>query len=80
MNRLIIRRNSVAITILLFTLLFGLVHTLKPGMMYQPDGSLRGFGINQQSKTIFPVWLVTIVLSIFSYMAILVYLDWPRYW
>lgn len=79
MNRLLIRKNLVAVTIILFITLFSIIHFLKPGMMYDHDGSLRGFGINQQKKTILPVWLITIILAIASYMIVMVYLDWPRY-
>jgi polyferredoxin len=79
MNRLMIRRNVVAVTIILFFILFSIVNYIQPGMMYNPEGGIRGFGINQQSKTIFPIWLITIVLAIFSYVFVLIYLDLPKY-
>jgi len=68
--------NSIAITIYLF--LFGLLIFIKPHFLYNSDGSLRQFGVGKSKKTIIPVWLLAIILSILSYFFVLYYLASPK--
>jgi hypothetical protein len=42
---------------------------MKPVLIYQPDGSLRPFGIGYRKKSVTPLWLVVFLLAIFSYTA-----------
>ena len=41
-----------------------------PQLVFEEDGSIRQFGIGFRKKTIFPIWLFSIVLGILSYVAI----------
>jgi len=59
--------NHLIISILLFIILFGIIHVSKPSIMYNQDGSLRQFGIGYRKKTVVPLWLVVILLSIFTF-------------
>jgi len=68
--------NSIAITIYLF--IFGFLVFMKPNCLYNNDGSLRPFGIGTSRKTIIPVWLLAIVLSILSYFFVIYYLASPK--
>ena len=78
LNRYIIRKYIVSFTILLFVSLFSLVVYLQPSIFYKRDGTLREFGINQSNKTVIPIWLFVICISIVSYLAIMFYLIYPR--
>jgi hypothetical protein len=71
--RKIILSNKLNISILLFLVAFYLVHLLKPGFIYNKDGSFRQFGIGYRNKTILPIWIIAVVLAIFSYLAVLYY-------
>tara|TARA_Y100000768_G_scaffold308344_1_gene242533 strand:- start:201 stop:380 length:180 start_codon:yes stop_codon:yes gene_type:complete len=51
---------------------------LKPAFLYNHDGSLREFGIGYRKKTVVPVWLLSIILGIMSYYAMMYYSSWPR--
>ena len=51
---------------------------IKPGFLYNRDGSLREFGIGYTNKTIVPLWLFSIILGILSYVFVLYYLVYPR--
>tara|TARA_B100000902_G_C27076569_1_gene796758 strand:+ start:709 stop:876 length:168 start_codon:yes stop_codon:yes gene_type:complete len=51
---------------------------MKPGFLYNRDGSLREFGIGFRNKTVVPVWLLSITLAILSYFIILYYLAAPK--
>ena len=73
MYRNIIRNNSLFISILIFVILFTAIHIAKPSCFYNKDGSIREFGIGYKNKTIFPIWLLSIVLGILCYLAVMYY-------
>jgi len=68
-----IRKNKASIAILLFVILLGIVHTLKPSLIYHKDGSFRTFGVGYKNKTVVPIWLVSICLAILCYLAVSYY-------
>mgnify|MGYP000916854725 CR=1 FL=1 len=78
MFRAFIRRNLTFISIILFASIFCFTQILKPGFLYENDGSLRQFGIGSDKKTILPIWLFSVILAIFSYLAILYSLALPK--
>ena len=59
--------NYLTVSIAIFILLFVLIQAMKPSFLYNSDGSLRPFGIGYRKKTVVPLWLVVILLSIFTY-------------
>ena len=69
-----VRYHKLNVTIFLFLVLFTLVHLLKPGLVYEKDGSFREFGVGYRHKTVIPIWVVSIVLAILSYIAVSYYL------
>ena len=66
-----IRRQKLVAAIVLFLILFTLFHLWKPGFAYNESGGFRPFGLGYRDKTIFPVWVVAIILAIFSYTVVL---------
>jgi hypothetical protein len=69
-NKGIIRRNRVNLSIILFFILFAFLHYIKPALVYDNDGSFRQFGLGYKHKTVTPVWLFAIVFAILSYVCI----------
>ena len=67
----VLRIYKIPFSIILFILLFGTFHLSKPNISYLPNGGYRQFGVGYKHKTILPVWLVSIMLSILSYLCIL---------
>ena len=59
--------NRLTIAIALFMVLFILVNWMKPVLLYNPDGSLRPFGIGYRKRTVVPLWLVVILLAILTF-------------
>jgi hypothetical protein len=49
---------------------------MKPGFIYNEDGGFRQFGVGYRHKTVVPIWLVAIFVSILSYLAVLYYLAY----
>jgi uncharacterized membrane protein YozB (DUF420 family) len=78
MNRLIISQNTTLFATLLFIIIFTLIHVNKPSFLYNIDGSIREFGVGYRNKTILPLWLLSIVLGILSYLFILYYVSRPN--
>jgi len=78
MYRNFIKENITSVSIVLFVLIFGLIQFIKPGFLYKQDGSLRDFGIGYRSKTILPIWLLSIVLGIFCYVFVLYMITYPK--
>lgn len=66
-----IRNNLVLIAISIFIVVYASINALKPGFMYNSDGSLRQFGVGRKFNTVVPAWLVSILVALFSYMAAL---------
>jgi hypothetical protein len=79
MFRSFIINNITLASITLFLIIFIVVIMLKPGFLYNNDGSLREFGVGYKNKTILPVWLFSIILGILCYVLVLYYLTYPRY-
>ena len=68
-----IRENINLSSIVLFIVIFSIIQIIKPTFLYNKDGSLREFGIGYKNKTIFPVWLLSIVLGILCYLSVKYY-------
>ena len=66
-----IRLNRVNIAIMIFLALFAVFHVYKPLLMYTKEGGFRQFGVGYKHKTVIPIWVVAIILAIFSYLAVL---------
>lgn len=79
MNYVFIRTNINSFAILLFLLLFLCLNYFQPHFMYNKDGSLREFGLGQKRKTILPVWVLSIVLGILSYLSVLYFITIPKF-
>jgi len=43
--------------------------------MYNEDGGFRPFGIGYKHKTVIPIWIASITVAIFSYLAVLYYIG-----
>jgi len=73
MTKTYIRDNQSLFAIILFLTIFGFIQMMKPAFLYNTDGSIREFGVGYKNKTILPIWLLSIVLGILCYVAVLAY-------
>jgi len=62
------------IAIVIFLSAFIVVHTIKPGFLYNDEGGFRPFGLGYSHKTVVPMWVIAIILAIFSYLAVNMFL------
>jgi len=73
-----IRENITLVAIVLFIIIFGIIQMMKPACFYNKDGSIREFGVGYRNKTILPIWLLSIVLGIVCYLAVMYYITHTR--
>ena len=78
MNKTYIRENITLIAVILFIIIFGIIQMMKPACFYNRDGSIREFGIGYRNKTILPIWLLSLVLGVLCYLAVLYYVNSPK--
>lgn len=76
--RQFVNNNAVFSSIVIFAILYASIQYMKPALFYNTDGSIRDFGVGYRNKTIIPIWLLSIVLGILSYLIVLYYLAHPQ--
>tara|TARA_A100001015_G_scaffold115682_1_gene128461 strand:- start:1543 stop:1791 length:249 start_codon:yes stop_codon:yes gene_type:complete len=76
--RTILKKNIIATTIIFFVLVYILINYLKPAFLYTHNGTLRQFGLGYKHKTIIPLWLLSIVIAIISYLIVQFYVVYPK--
>ena len=75
MNKILLRQNKVSIAILMFLVIFFMIHYVKPGLLYTKDGGFGEFGVGYRNKTVLPIWVISIVLAILCYFLVTVYVQ-----
>lgn len=73
-----IRENITLVSVIMFVIIFGIIQFMKPTCFYNKDGSIREFGIGYKNKTIFPIWLLSIVLGILCYLSVMYFISFPK--
>jgi hypothetical protein len=73
MNPRWVRHNKISVAIILYIILFAGINLTKPAFMYNPDGSIKEFGVGFRKKTIIPIWLISIFLAIIAYFTVMYY-------
>ena len=77
--RTFIRNNITLVSIIIFLVIFGSIQLYRPGFLYNKDGSIREFGVGYRHKTILPLWLLSLILGILSYLSVMYYLTYPKF-
>lgn len=72
----LIIQNIKSISLLIYFVIFTLLILNKPIFLFNGDGSVKEFGLNNINKTVLPLWLIIIGIAILSYMGVLYYLAY----
>ena len=78
MYKTYIRENITLVAVILFVIIFGTIQMMKPACFYNRDGSIREFGIGYKNKTILPIWLLSLVLGILCYLAVMYFVAYTK--
>lgn len=54
-------------TLLLYIIISVFIYQMKPPVMFHEDGQFKQFGVGKD-KTIYPFWLVTLIIGILIYL------------
>lgn len=73
MNIHYVRTHKAYCAIITFLISMALIHIVKPKLVYDNSGAFRHFGVGYRNKTILPIWMVSIILAIMSYLFVLIY-------
>jgi uncharacterized membrane protein YozB (DUF420 family) len=65
-----IKQQPILASVILFLVIFTFIVATKPRFLYNSDGSIRPFGIGYKNKTIFPIWLLSLLLGVFCYLLV----------
>ena len=65
-----VRQHKLSLSITLFLMLMILVHITKPAFIYNEKGGFRTFGLGHRNFTVFPIWLVSVILAIVAYFLV----------
>ena len=64
--------NTIKYSIILYIFLLLIILIIKPRFIFNKDGEVKHFGTDyNENTTILPLWLLCILLAIFSYYIIL---------
>ena len=73
MNKQFINKHITTLSIILFFIFCVILNVMKPHFLYNKDGSLREFGLGFKKRTVIPIWIMSIFLSILSYFILMYY-------
>jgi len=63
-------KNRLLMSMIVFTVFFGITMIIKPNFIINNDGSFREFGVGTTSKTVIPMWVFVIFIALMSYYAV----------
>ena len=74
----IIKNNITISSVFVFVIIFYIIYKIKPNCVFDKDGMPKMFGIGYENKTITPLWILVIIISVISYLLVLYYLAFPN--
>ena len=77
--RQFIQKNIPLISIIIFIIFYIFLIIFKPSLVFDKNGLPRDFGIGWKNKTICPIWLIILIMGIFSYLLVLYYVNFNKF-
>ena len=63
-------RNPLETSIIIYLIVVIIIWCVKPRFLFDEDGNFKQFGVGQNKKTIFPLWLILVLLGVIIYFII----------
>ena len=63
----IIHQSPLKSAIILYLLIVIIILIIKPKSLFDSKGNSKQFGVGREDKTIFPVWLLFLLIAIICY-------------
>ena len=66
-----LKDNSLKMSIVLYLIIIFFIIFSKPTFLFNDNGRSKNFGLGNNQKTIFPIWLICILVAILCYYFII---------
>ena len=66
--------DNIKITLIIFVIICFAIYYFKPNIMFDRDRTFKQFGLTK-NKTIYPYWLVLLVIGIIIYLCVIIRND-----
>ena len=66
--------NNIKMTLIIFVIICFAIYYLRPSIMFDEDRTFKQFGLTKD-RTIYPFWLVLLVIGIIVYLCIIIRND-----
>ena len=63
--------DNIKMAVIAFVVICFAIYYMKPFFMFHNDNSFKQFGLTKD-KTIYPFWLVTLIIGIIIYLCIII--------
>lgn len=63
----IIHTSPIKSSIIIYLIIVITILIIKPKTLFDNEGNSKNFGVGYKNKTIFPIWMVFLLIAIFSY-------------
>ena len=63
--------DNIKMAVIAFVVICFAIYYMKPSFMFHNDNSFKQFGLTRD-KTIYPFWLVTLIIGIIIYLCIII--------
>lgn len=67
-----LNKNQLKSSIVLYLIIIFIIIIIKPTPIFNSEGKAKIFGLGNDHKTIFPIWLICLIIAIVSYYFILI--------
>ena len=66
--------DNIKMTLIIFVIICFAIYYLRPSIMFDEDRTFKQFGLTKD-RTIYPFWLVLLVIGIIVYLCIIIKND-----
>ncbi len=78
LDRHFVKNNIIFFSIICFLIIYIFIIKIKPAFIFNINGNLKQFGLGYKNKSVLPLWLISIVIAVISYLIILYCLAVPK--
>tara|TARA_A100001015_G_C14559713_1_gene544838 strand:- start:379 stop:627 length:249 start_codon:yes stop_codon:yes gene_type:complete len=78
LDRQFVKNNIIFFSIICFLIIYISIIKIKPAFIFNIHGNLKQFGLRYKNKSVLPLWLISIVIAVISYLIILYCLAVPK--
>jgi hypothetical protein len=67
----LVRQHPIQASIVLYFIIVSVILLIQPNMIFNRSGVPRDFGVGDNRRTIYPLWLVCILVAILSFYVVI---------